>query len=75
MIQFPDAMDAAQSLHDRLVRGLLLQCGGYEIATEGDSFICSFPTPIYAVTFSMSLHKALEEADWPKEVSKHCKRY
>ncbi len=42
-------MNRALELHHRLVRSLLDGHAGYESATEGDSFILAFHTPLDAV--------------------------
>ncbi len=68
-------MDAAQSQHDKIVRGLLLQHGGYEIATEGDSFTCSFEKATHAVSFATALHQMLDETLWPAPVADFCFRF
>lgn len=33
------------ALHHRCLRSSLMDCGGYEVATEGDSFKVAFHTP------------------------------
>ncbi len=47
-----DAMNTALELHHTLVRKLLHRHGGYESATEGDSFIAAFHTPWDALAFA-----------------------
>eukprot|EP00798_Chlamydomonas_sp_ICE-L_P009194 gene9194-16333_t len=50
------------------IRQQLLHFGGYESATEGDSFIVAFHTPADALDFAISAQMALLEADWPAEL-------
>ncbi|GFR40153.1 hypothetical protein Agub_g709 [Astrephomene gubernaculifera] len=63
-----EVMQAALQLHDGLIRRLLARHGGYESATEGDSFIAAFPTPLAALRFASELQAELTEAKWPTEL-------
>ncbi|KAG2453169.1 hypothetical protein HYH02_002493 [Chlamydomonas schloesseri] len=67
-------MDAAIKLHHRIIRQLLLQHGGYESVTEGDSFITVHRKPDRALAFALATQEALLVADWPAELlaSPHC---
>ncbi|KXN80834.1 Adenylate cyclase, partial [Leucoagaricus sp. SymC.cos] len=47
-------MPAAIQLHNDLMRRRLRECGGYEFKTEGDAFLCSFPTVMAACRFNYS---------------------
>jgi len=61
-------MPAAIQLHNDLMRRRLRECGGYEFKTEGDAFLCSFPTVMAAVWFCLSVQVQLLEEHWPKEI-------
>ncbi len=47
-----DVMNGVMDLHHKLMRKLLVQHGGYESDTEGDSFIVAFATPWDALAFA-----------------------
>ncbi|KAF5348107.1 hypothetical protein D9756_010796 [Leucocoprinus leucothites] len=61
-------MPAAIQLHNDLMRRRLRDCGGYEFKTEGDAFLCSFPTVMAAVWFCLSVQVQLLQEHWPKEI-------
>ncbi|CAK5265523.1 unnamed protein product [Mycena citricolor] len=61
-------MLTAIKLHNDLLRRLLRQHGGYEVKTEGDSFMCSFPTALAAVCWCMSVQVELLNVPWPLEI-------
>ncbi|KAH9931177.1 adenylate cyclase-like protein [Epithele typhae] len=61
-------MQSAMVLHNNLLRRQLRLCGGYEVKTEGDAFMCSFSTTTAAVRWCMSVQKLLLELPWPLEL-------
>ncbi|KAF8893444.1 hypothetical protein BD779DRAFT_1506295 [Infundibulicybe gibba] len=61
-------MPTAMRLHNSLLRRQLRFCGGYEVKTEGDSFMCSFPTALSAVWWCLSVQIALLQESWPLEI-------
>ncbi|KAJ7213101.1 adenylate cyclase [Mycena pura] len=61
-------MPTAMRLHNSLLRRYLRLCGGYEVKTEGDSFMCSFPTALAAVWWCMVVQVELLNAAWPLEI-------
>ena len=61
-------MATAMRLHNTLLRRQLRFCGGYEVKTEGDSFMCSFPTALAAVWWCLSVQRQLLEEPWPLEI-------
>ncbi|KAF8149409.1 hypothetical protein B0H34DRAFT_802408 [Crassisporium funariophilum] len=61
-------MPTAMRLHNHLLRRQLRFCGGYEVKTEGDAFMCSFPTTLAAVWWCLSVQKQLLEEPWPLEI-------
>ncbi|KAF9478381.1 adenylate cyclase [Pholiota conissans] len=61
-------MPAAMRLHNTLLRRQLRLCGGYEVKTEGDAFMCSFPTTLAAVWFCLTVQVQLLHEAWPLEI-------
>ncbi|TFK91615.1 adenylate cyclase-like protein [Polyporus arcularius HHB13444] len=61
-------MQSAMVLHNNLLRRLLRFCGGYEVKTEGDAFMCSFPTTLAALWWCMSVQIQLLSLPWPLEL-------
>ncbi|KAH8676841.1 adenylate cyclase [Tricladium varicosporioides] len=65
---FPDAMRAAIKQHNEVMRRQLRIIGGYEVKTEGDAFMVSFPTATSALLWCFAVQSALLEVEWPSEV-------
>lgn len=61
-------MPTAMRLHNSLLRRQLRLCGGYEVKTEGDAFMCSFPTALAAVWWCLSVQEQLLHESWPLEI-------
>ncbi|KAF9455702.1 hypothetical protein BDZ94DRAFT_1293120 [Collybia nuda] len=61
-------MATAIRLHNTLLRRQLRFCGGYEVKTEGDSFMCSFPTALAAVWWCVTVQHQLLHEQWPLEI-------
>ncbi|KAJ6558075.1 hypothetical protein B0H19DRAFT_128004 [Mycena capillaripes] len=61
-------MPTAMRLHNTLLRRFLRLCGGYEVKTERDSFMCSFPTALAAVWWCMTVQVELLSVPWPLEI-------
>lgn len=61
-------MPTAMRLHNKLLRSKLRDCGGYEVKTEGDAFMVSFPTAMAAVWWTLSVQLDLLEQPWPLEI-------
>ncbi|TFL03004.1 adenylate cyclase-like protein [Pterulicium gracile] len=61
-------MNTAMRIHNNVLRRQLRLCGGYEVKTEGDAFICSFPTALAAVWWCLSSQVALIHEEWPLEI-------
>ncbi|TFK74233.1 PP2C-domain-containing protein [Pluteus cervinus] len=61
-------MPTAMKTHNTLLRRQLRLCGGYEVKTEGDAFMCSFPTALAAVWFCLTVQKQLLHEAWPLEI-------
>ncbi|KAJ6503863.1 adenylate cyclase [Mycena sanguinolenta] len=64
----PSGMITALHLHNTLLRRHLRICGGYEVRTEGDSFMCSFPTVLAAVRWSLIIQVQLLKVSWPQDI-------
>jgi adenylate cyclase len=65
---YPSAMRSAIKLHNEVMRRQLRRIGGYEVKTEGDAFMVSFPTATSALLWSFSVQVQLLEVNWPPEV-------
>ncbi|KAF8624639.1 hypothetical protein AX15_005792 [Amanita polypyramis BW_CC] len=61
-------MPTAMRLHNNLLRRQLRLCGGYEVKTEGDAFMCSFPTALAAVWWCLTVQDQLLHESWPLEI-------
>lgn len=64
----PVAMQTALDLHDSIIRQLCAEHWGYEVETEGDSFILAFHDPVDAIAFALSAQMALFEAKWSQDI-------
>ncbi len=62
------SMRAALEIHDRILRSLLGASAGYEVRTQGDSFMVAFPTAREAVRWCLDVQEVLLDAPWPKEL-------
>lgn len=61
-----DVMRAALEVHDRLMRDAIAKHGGYEVKTEGDSFMVAFASGLAAVRWCLDVQLALADAPWPE---------
>ncbi|CED82538.1 adenylate cyclase [Phaffia rhodozyma] len=61
-------MQTAIKMHNSLLRRQLRSIGGYEVKTEGDAFMVSFPTVASAVLWSFTCQLMLLQEDWPSEI-------
>ncbi|CAG8445716.1 14591_t:CDS:10 [Ambispora leptoticha] len=64
----PIAMRHAIKQHNTIMRRLLRNIGGYEVKTEGDAFMVSFPTVSSALLWCFTVQMQLLQADWPTEL-------
>ncbi|MCP3141451.1 ATP-binding protein [Pyxidicoccus xibeiensis] len=62
------SMRAALEVHDRVLRTLLAGGRGYEVKTQGDSFMVAFPTVLEALRWCLEAQEALLRAPWPAEI-------
>ncbi|KAH7376471.1 protein phosphatase 2C [Plectosphaerella cucumerina] len=65
---FPAAMRSAIKIHNEVMRRQLRRIGGYEVKTEGDAFMVSFPTPTSALLWCFAVQMQLLEVEWPPEI-------
>ena len=61
-------MPTAMRLHNNLLRRYLRICGGYVVKTEGDAFMCSFPTTLAALWWCLIIQLQLLHEPWPLEI-------
>lgn len=71
---YPVAMRSAIRSHNEVMRRQLRVIGGYEVKTEGDAFMVSFPTATSALLWCFVVQQHLLDVDWPNEIleSIHC---
>ncbi len=65
------AMRSAIKLHNEIMRRQLRIIGGYEVKTEGDAFMVSFPTATSALLWCFSVQAQLLDVQWPSEILNH----
>jgi adenylate cyclase len=65
---YPLAMRSAIKLHNDVMRRQLRRIGGFEVKTEGDAFMVSFPTATSALLWCFAVQTQLLETDWPAEM-------
>jgi adenylate cyclase len=66
---YPEAMRSAIKVHNSIMRRQLRIIGGYEVKTEGDAFIVSFPTPTAALLWCFIVQtQLLTTSEWPAEI-------
>jgi class 3 adenylate cyclase len=69
--QHPTVMAGAIILHNKVIRDLLCQYGGYEVKTHGDSFMVAFQRPDNAVRWCLAVQNALFNAPWDEHLMEH----
>lgn len=65
---YPVAMRSAIKLHNTIMRRQLRIVGGYEVKTEGDAFMVSFPSPTSALLWCFNVQNQLLNEEWPSEI-------
>jgi adenylate cyclase len=65
---YPSAMRSAIKLHNEVMRRQLRRIGGYEVKTEGDAFMVSFPTATSALLWTFAVQMQLLDVNWPSGV-------
>lgn len=66
---YPLAMRSAIRTHNDIMRRQLHIVGGYEVKTEGDAFMVSFPTVPAAMIWCFNVQQQLLQEDWPAEIT------
>eukprot|EP00163_Fabomonas_tropica_P014565 TRINITY_DN2648_c1_g1_i8.p1 TRINITY_DN2648_c1_g1~~TRINITY_DN2648_c1_g1_i8.p1 ORF type:complete len:1287 (-),score=269.70 TRINITY_DN2648_c1_g1_i8:68-3928(-) len=61
----PLQMREALDIHNEIFRDYIHEFGGYEVKTEGDSFMIAFSDAWKAVRFCCEVQEALVDATWP----------
>lgn len=69
----PESMSAALDLHDRALRKLISRFFGFEIATEGDSFLVAFHEASDALGWCLASQLILLAMPWPRGLLLHPK--
>eukprot|EP01004_Peranema_trichophorum_P007615 NODE_638_length_2513_cov_27.628452_g546_i0.p1 GENE.NODE_638_length_2513_cov_27.628452_g546_i0~~NODE_638_length_2513_cov_27.628452_g546_i0.p1 ORF type:complete len:482 (+),score=116.25 NODE_638_length_2513_cov_27.628452_g546_i0:197-1642(+) len=67
----PEVMAEALKLHNSRFRKALQQFNGYEVKTEGDSFMCTFYTARDAAKWCLHLQERLLSLPWPEALLQH----
>ncbi|KAJ9157391.1 Adenylate cyclase [Pleurostoma richardsiae] len=65
---YPAAMRSAIRLHNEAMRRQLRLIGGFEVKTEGDAFMVSFPTATSALLWCFAVQMQLLDITWPSEM-------
>jgi len=65
---YPAAMRSGIKLHNEVMRRQLRRIGGFEVKTEGDAFMVSFPTATSALLWCFAVQLQLLEVNWPPEM-------
>ncbi|CAG9465642.1 unnamed protein product [Pedinophyceae sp. YPF-701] len=63
--ELPEQMAQANAMHDAILRKHLARWHGYEVTTEGDSFLLAFHEPSDAVGWCIMVQQDLMAAEWP----------
>lgn len=63
-------MSEAIEIHNQIIRDNIKITGGFEVKTEGDSFMVAFHSPVSAVWWCLFVQEALVNANWPEELLK-----
>lgn len=67
----PHVMMRSLILHNEIMRDLVQKHSGYEVKSNGDSFLFAFADPINATNFCLSAQSALLDAEWSDILLKH----
>jgi predicted ATPase/class 3 adenylate cyclase len=69
--QCGEAMRAGLDVHNQVLRTRLATTSGYEVKTQGDSFMVAFPSVTEAVRWCLETQEALLHAPWPAALLAH----
>jgi predicted ATPase/class 3 adenylate cyclase/transcriptional regulator with XRE-family HTH domain len=64
----PQAMSAALSRHDAILRSAIDQAGGFIFKTVGDAFYAAFYSPFEALAAALAAQQALFAQDWGQDI-------
>lgn len=64
----PAGMQVAMRSHNQLLRRQLRAIGGYEVKTEGDAFMVSFPSITAALLWCFTCQLELLREEWPQSI-------
>jgi class 3 adenylate cyclase len=67
--QAPETMRQILIAHDTVMRSYLARLGGFEVKTQGDSFMVAFPNPMAAIRWCMEVQVVLDGHPWPPSLS------
>ena|GEM_PF-3172213 len=67
--QYGDAFIPVWQTHDAIVRDAIARFGGYEVKSEGDSFMVAFSDPKDALHCAIFAQAALARYPWPSDVT------
>lgn len=67
----PQAMKLSLILHNQIMRTLLRKHNGYEVRSNGDSFLLAFSDSTNAASFCLSAQTALFNAEWSDSLLSH----
>jgi predicted ATPase/class 3 adenylate cyclase/Tfp pilus assembly protein PilF len=62
--RYPDTFGAALATHNELARSVLARWDGYEVKSQGDSFMLAFERVTSAIYFAIELQRELAETSW-----------
>ncbi|KNC55100.1 uncharacterized protein AMSG_10698 [Thecamonas trahens ATCC 50062] len=65
---YPEAMADAIDMHNATFRSAIAQHNGYEVRTEGDSFVVVFRDAVSAVRAAITIQERLMELPWPAAI-------
>jgi adenylate cyclase len=54
-----------------LMRSTLQRCNGYEVKTEGDSFMVAFSSTVDACKWCLTVQQQLLQVNWPQALYTH----
>ncbi|MEK7468047.1 MAG: adenylate/guanylate cyclase domain-containing protein [Planctomycetota bacterium] len=63
-----EKFSGALARHNAIMRAALADCDGFEVKTEGDSFMVAFASASQAARFALAAQEALSREKWPADV-------
>ncbi|ABO96424.1 predicted protein, partial [Ostreococcus lucimarinus CCE9901] len=65
-------MNRALAIHDKIMRAAIHQTFGYEVLTEGDSFVIAFHSAGDALKFAMLVQERMQNYAWDSPLIRVC---